>query len=309
MVLLALLACSVDVSTSEDAAGKQSVSISVGTGTPASEVRELPAFSKAFTDSSIDLEVTVAEGPAKVEVFGREGELASIETTVADDRLTVTSASGSFGSRKVVVQVPRLFALGSLGSGDVQATLAGQDVAVHITSSGEVDLNDVGALTIRQDGSGDLKVDGVGAVALHSAGSGEIDIENLDGAVEIRRSGSGDVDVDGHVVGLDVTSDGSGDVKVDGIDGGPVTVLLKGAGAAELTGTADRADLSALGSGDLDASDLVLLNATVHAGRSGDIEVHATQLVDGKLEGSGNVKIEGGAASKVIDDGSGDVKL
>lgn len=123
--------------------------------------------------------------------------------------------------------------------------------------------------------------------------------------------GSGHVTADfSHTAQPRITLDGSGQIVAQGLDAQALTIELDGSGSIRLDGTVDTATFSLDGSGSITARDLAVRAGTLSLGGSGSIDANVTGEVDAHLEGSGSMRIEGGA--RVISrevEGSGDISI
>ena len=106
--------------------------------------------------------------------------------------------------------------------------------------------------------------------------------------------GSGDLNVD-RPAGprLDTSIDGSGDLRVSGATLTALGAQISGSGDITLSGTADDASYSISGSGDIHAADLQGRRVTVEISGSGDARVHATESIDARIAGSGDIVYSG----------------
>jgi len=86
---------------------------------------------------------------------------------------------------------------------------------------------------------------------------------------------------------------GSGNIHVAGLKAGDLEARVTGSGDVVLKGVADRLNASITGSGDLRAGDLAAKNVQVAVTGSGDAAVRATEQLDAKVTGSGNVRYSG----------------
>ena len=126
---------------------------------------------------------------------------------------------------------------------------------------------------------------------LKVAGSGEMVSENeLEGEfIELRISGSGELDL--------------------GLSYEEVKGKISGSGDMLLEGTTEIFDFKISGSGDLSAFDLEAEQVFVTISGSGDAEVFASDLLDVKISGSGNVIYDGSPTDIFTDiSGSGDIE-
>ncbi|GAB3932744.1 head GIN domain-containing protein [Mucilaginibacter myungsuensis] len=122
--------------------------------------------------------------------------------------------------------------------------------------------------------------------------SGSADVFFKDGLrgdnFDLKISGSGDVTGKLEVKTLNASISGSGDIK--------------------LTGSAGTSTVGINGSGDYDGRSLVTATTTVRISGSGDATVNASEKVDAKVSGSGDIRYTGGAKNvSAVTSGSGDV--
>lgn len=125
----------------------------------------------------------------------------------------------------------------------------------------------------------------------------------------IQLSGSGDVIFNEGVKAnnLRVTLSGSGDIK------GKITVTdfecnLTGSGDIELSGRTENAKIKLVGSGDFSGRGIQTINTYVEVVGSGDAEVNATESLNAKVSGSGDIRYSGNPKNvKKTTSGSGDI--
>jgi hypothetical protein len=86
---------------------------------------------------------------------------------------------------------------------------------------------------------------------------------------------------------------GSGDLRIDDAKLGAFALSVAGSGDAVIAGTADEARLAVAGSGDIDARKLVAKKVSVSISGSGDAHVHATEAIEAKVAGSGDIRYAG----------------
>jgi Putative auto-transporter adhesin, head GIN domain len=181
-----------------------------------SQTRDLAAFTRIDTRASADLNVHVGE-PQRVQVRAGRKVVGDVHTEVHDGALEVTfDHHGLWPSDVVVdVSVPRLTAIATSGSGDVNADgIAGGAFAVR--SNGSADLSLAGAarrVTLEADGSGNADLGALQAreARVSVGGSGDVDVR-ADRRLDVWVDGSGDVRYHGHPA-LTRHVDGSGDVS------------------------------------------------------------------------------------------------
>lgn len=121
--------------------------------------------------------------------------------------------------------------------------------------------------------------------------------------------GSGDVHADAlRTKVLAIAMAGSGDVKVDALDADVLGVSISGSGDFAAAGRADEQGYSIAGSGDVSALELVGQTVKVRIAGSGDVRVHAAQLLDVSVAGSGDVIYRGDPVVRKRVAGSGEVR-
>jgi len=90
-----------------------------------------------------------------------------------------------------------------------------------------------------------------------------------------------------------VSCSGSGDIAVERLDAESFEFELSGSGNFTAEGKTDELEVSLLGSGDIDTSDLVAREAYVRISGSGDVQVHAAESLDARVSGSGDISYYG----------------
>ncbi len=240
------------------------------------------------TDSTVDVEVEVADGPAAVVVLAPDGDHDSVKTEVVDGVLVVSSASGAYGSRSVQVRMPALARAGSTALGDID---------IHGLRGPSLEL--------RVEGSGNATVEGsVDRLLVTLAGMGDVRATGLSGTeVVFRSDGSGDGELGGRIVTLDATTSSMGDLDVQGLDATLVTVAADGSGDITLAGRSDRARVSVTSMGDVEGSKLTTASAEVRSTGSGD-----DGSTTGELGSMGDLVLRGGGTHQVTTRGSGEVR-
>jgi hypothetical protein len=121
--------------------------------------------------------------------------------------------------------------------------------------------------------------------------------------------GSGDVYADtlrGKMLAVSIA--GSGDVKIDKLDVDVLGVSIGGSGDFAAAGRAGEQGFSIAGSGDINAANLVGQTVKVRIAGSGDVRVHAEQLLDVAVAGSGDVIYRGAPVLRKSIAGSGEVR-
>ena len=82
---------------------------------------------------------------------------------------------------------------------------------------------------------------------------------------------------------------GAGDIDIRGIEGGVFEYDLFGAGDLDIDGEVDEFDITLNGAGDIDARDLKAKHVTTRLNGVGDVEVTATESIDAKINGVGEI--------------------
>jgi hypothetical protein len=90
-----------------------------------------------------------------------------------------------------------------------------------------------------------------------------------------------------------VTIRGAGDVEIEGFRGERFTYDLHGAGDLEIDGEVDELDVTLNGAGDVEAEDLRAKHVKVRLNGVGDVEVTATESIDAKVSGVGEIDYHG----------------
>lgn len=128
------------------------------------------------------------------------------------------------------------------GSGDLDARDITGPVFIKV-GSGDANLRQTGAITVRGLGSGEVEAQQVrGDVVVNSAGSGTLTFNEVSGSVSVDHIGSGDINVRAISGDVRVGSIGSGDVDADDI-GGNLIVESKGSGDVSHQGVKGRVDI------------------------------------------------------------------
>jgi len=109
-----------------------------------------------------------------------------------------------------------------------------------------------------------------------------------------RQHGSGDLHID-KLSGpkFESTIAGSGDLQIDDAQLGAFALSVAGSGDVAISGTADEARIGVAGSGDINARNFAVKRVSVSISGSGDAHVNATESLDAKVAGSGDVRYSG----------------
>lgn len=208
----------------------------VPVGPMASASPEIDDVTAVVLETGGDL--TITEGVPSLTIHAPAGILDRLTSEVHDGVLVLSRRAGlmpfGFGEIRYELTVERLESIEITGSGDVDSTVSGGDLAIVIRGSGEVTVTGVDAdeVDLRIEGAGDIELTGAAnSIAVEIVGSGDVDTDSLevrDAVVAI--SGSGEVDL--HVTDtLDVEISGSGTVNHRG--GATVESDISGSGDVE----------------------------------------------------------------------------
>ena len=109
-----------------------------------------------------------------------------------------------------------------------------------------------------------------------------------------QQHGSGDLHID-KLTGPKFESSiaGSGDLQIDSAQVGTFALSVAGSGDVAISGSADEARFGVAGSGDIDARNFTAKKVSVSISGSGDAHVNATEAIDAKVAGSGDVTYSG----------------
>jgi len=131
-------------------------------------------------------------------------------------------------------------------------------------------------------------------------GSGDIEVERFSdvGAMELRLQGSGDIhftSIKG-VTAFNINLDGSGDILAEGaMVAGRTKIALAGSGDVRMEGRTEFLEVSAVGSGDVDASGFEARACDARVVGSGDVVVNCIGTFNRQSIGSGDVTNTGSA--------------
>ena len=214
----------------------------VGSGRPATESRNLPAFEAVAVAGGIDLELRQG-ATATVEVSADDNLLPLLETRVEPGRdgatLKISFKRGESvttrATPRVRIVMPTLKSVSSAGAGDVDIEAFDTPaLKIAVAGSGEVKLARLttAELAVSISGSGGVEGSGKAAkLAVSIAGSGEVDLDDLvaDNAT-VKIVGSGEAGLHANRT-LEVTIAGSGDVSYRG--DAKVTQKVMGSGIVQ----------------------------------------------------------------------------
>jgi len=110
----------------------------------------------------------------------------------------------------------------------------------------------------------------------------------------VQQHGSGDLHID-KVSGpkFESTIAGSGDLQIDSAQVGSFALSIAGSGDVVIAGSADEARFGVAGSGDINARNFAARKVSISISGSGDAHVNATEAIDARVAGSGDVTYSG----------------
>lgn len=185
----------------------------------------------------------------------------------------------------------------STASGNIKlADLKAYSADIRISASGDISMDDLelkGPLELLTSGSGNIELDTVSSasVKIKNTSSGDIvlgEVNSSEGMFELKNSGSGDNSF-GKVSARNIklTGQSSGDIRGDFISDS-LEVNLSGSGDAKLYGQTGIASLRSNSSASIDASEMMITEATISGSGSGDIYIKQTTVIrEVSFSGSG----------------------
>ena len=110
----------------------------------------------------------------------------------------------------------------------------------------------------------------------------------------VQQRGSGDLHID-KITGpkFESSISGSGDLQIENAQVGAFALSIAGSGDVVISGTADEARFGIAGSGDINARNFPAKKVSVSISGSGDAHVNATEVIEAKVAGSGDVTYAG----------------
>ena len=195
-----------------------------GSGPVTTETRAVTGFKGVDLGASGDVYMTQgADFKVTVETHANVAEL--LETYVEDGVLKIyfKKNTGNVNYDKLIVRVqaPVFESIMLYGSGNMvtENALTGQTLAILLSGSGDIEINEANYNSIKADvtGSGDIKVGGVTESGdLRVSGSGDIDASNLKSKqTKADIIGSGNIDCSAETA-LEAAVLGSGDIHYSG---------------------------------------------------------------------------------------------
>lgn len=110
----------------------------------------------------------------------------------------------------------------------------------------------------------------------------------------VQQRGSGDLHID-RITGpkFESSISGSGDLSIENAQVGAFALSIAGSGDVVISGSADEARFGIAGSGDIDARKFAARKVNVSISGSGDAHVNATEAIEARVAGSGDVTYSG----------------
>ncbi|GGO92616.1 head GIN domain-containing protein [Stakelama pacifica] len=206
-------------------------------------------------DASGSTDITIHTGQAfSVRGEGDPDLLDRMQLSVSGSQLHIGMKKGNWGISRgnahLTITMPRITAVETKGSGDVEIDRAAGPFSGSIKGSGDLMIGEVqGGFTGAIKGSGNILVkrQSGGDVKLSIAGSGDIGIGGTADTLDISIAGSGDVDAGG-LTTKSATIQVAGSGNVGARVNGPVTIGLRGSGNVDVKGQ-PRCTTSKAGSG------------------------------------------------------------
>jgi hypothetical protein len=110
----------------------------------------------------------------------------------------------------------------------------------------------------------------------------------------VQQNGSGDLRIDKlSAPRFESSIAGSGDLQIDNAQLGQFALSIAGSGDVTISGNAEEARFGIAGSGDVNARNLAAKKVSVSISGSGDARVNATEALEAKVAGSGDVTYAG----------------
>ena len=126
----------------------------------------------------------------------------------------------------------------------------------------------------------------------------------------LRIDGTGDIEGQTRLSGdaLSLRISGTGDMELE-VDMNEIDTDINGTGDIEISGQADTHSISSSGTGDIEADRLVTRTSTVRVSGVGDCTVNATESLDARTSGVGDIRYYGNPSElKVQSNGVGSVE-
>ena len=170
---------------------------------------------------------------------------------------------------------------------DVEITLGEGDAVRVVCDANLLDRVE----TVVQDGV--LRIDRAGLYGLRPRAGCRVEV-GIEHLRAVRNSGSGEVRTLGDATELtEIHQEGSGSIIVEALAVTHADVTSTGSGSVHLAGTTGDVALVSTGSGGIHARELLAETARARSTGSGGVELHASELVDAELTGSGDIHVWG----------------
>lgn len=243
---------------------------------------QVEQFNSLSLKTGGSIELRQSDSP-RVELEVTKGDADSLEVVVENNRLEIRGErkKGFFNrSRKPLevegtVYYQHLENVNAVGSGTITAeVLQSPSLVLSVTGSGDIAIGTVESEQAKM---------GV-------TGSGDFRISSLES----------------EVTGLKVT--GSGDIAIESLASVTLEAMIRGSGDISVSsGETTNQTVKIVGSGDYRAGSLTSKFSTVRVQGSGNIEINASESLDGGLQGPGDVHYEGDPDVNIKIQGSGSV--
>jgi len=144
---------------------------------------------------------------------------------------------------------------------------------------------------------------------LQLSGSGDADVKGFKGKrLDFSMRGSGDLLFDGDFSQIQGAMSGSGDANLSITNAEQLSFTMQGSGDAMLKGQSSVLNVRLSGSGDLHAEALKVKRALIESSGSADSKIFATEEVNARLMGSGDLSVTGNPLRRHAERlGSGDI--
>lgn len=222
------------------------IKVQEGNGVPATEERDVGAFTGVMNTTGLDVHVLLGEEPS-VAVTCDENLIDEVETRVESEVLVVTQVEHGLDAWTIF---PKADCFVQVVTPDLESLIA--------TGGGDLDLVGEGPVSLRDvelTGGGDLVVEApivTDTLDGLNSGGGDLVLGPVQAdAVHLTDSGGGDISAgQGQAELLDVLASGGGSVLVRPLVGAHVEVTISGGGDVEVTAT-ESLEARLSGSGDL----------------------------------------------------------
>ncbi|MCY0993958.1 DUF2807 domain-containing protein [Nannocystis sp. ILAH1] len=141
--------------------------------------------------------------------------------------------------------------------------------------------------------NGVLRIDRAGLYGLRPRAGCRVEVE-VEHLRAVQNSGSGEIRTLGDATELtEIHQEGSGSITVEALAVTHADVTSTGSGSVHLAGTIGDVAFVSTGSGGIHARELLAETAQARSTGSGGVELHASELVDAELTGSGDIHVWG----------------